>query len=145
MDEYEEMEDFTPLFLRQNELNKAQVETPLILDRKRVVSGVFDAYKSNVIAPDHLLTGLENTVIELSLQVSILMGLDQDLVDVHLCHTLRMKGLLTENTVLNSKGQQNSTRLSGKYALLLVYGPLSRNYGMGRNLQNWILLYVYKS
>lgn len=107
MKSYDQSADLPPLRMLQDELRKVQSRIPLTSEGRRVLSGVFDAYRSNFIAPDHLLTGLTKTVIELGLKVSQTMGLDQDFVDVYLCHALKNNGLLSQETSLNSKSELN--------------------------------------
>lgn len=87
---------------------------------ERVVSRMFDPYRSNVTAPENLLTGLSNNIIE-----SFFMLLPSNEVrarmDLMICAALKNKGLIPQSEIRSGRTESpNSMTLSATYFVLLV-------------------------
>lgn len=113
-----------PLLYLQRKLEDVEATIPVNVDGDRVVNGQFDAFRSNVVAPDHLLTGLAKNVLDavhkyLSSQDS------RRHVDVYICCALRDNGLIIQKQVFNhEKKKLYSMGLSSIFRVLLVSVPV---------------------
>ncbi|PXF42873.1 hypothetical protein BWQ96_07381 [Gracilariopsis chorda] len=122
-----------PLVAFQRELERKRDEISNSMGGLPVVSGLFDSYRSNVLAPDHLLTGLAKNVLEACF--AALGSRDARLkADVSLCSALRDNGLIRQTSVYNVKEKKlHSMTLSGTYCLLLVAAAVFPRWLRGLN------------
>ncbi|PXF41580.1 hypothetical protein BWQ96_08694 [Gracilariopsis chorda] len=122
-----------PLVAFQRELDRKRDEIPNSIGGLPVVSGLFDSYRSNVIAPDHLLTGVTKNVLDACF--AALGSRDARLkADVSLCSALRDNGLIRQTSVYNVKEKKlHSMTLSGTYCLLLVAAAVFPRWLRGVN------------
>ena len=116
-----------PLLALQTRLSSVQSDIPLNSEGMRVVPAMFDAYLSNLIAPDHLLTGLARNIIDLCFR--FLTPVVRIKADIFICAALADNGLIRERSIYNGKKVQlHSTSLSPVYCVLLVSPPVLTNF-----------------
>ena len=116
-----------PLLALQRRLSSVQSDIPLNSEGMRVVPAMFDAYLSNLIAPDHLLTGLARNIIDLCFR--LLTPAVRIKVDISICAALADNGLIRERSIYNGKKVKlHSTSLSTVYCVLLVCPPVLTNF-----------------
>lgn len=91
------------------------------------VSGLFDAYRSSIVAPDHLLTGLAKNIVTLCFYLLPETELRSQ-VDLMICSALSENGLVAQSSVYNERERKlHSMSLSGTFCLLLVSVPVFKN------------------
>lgn len=102
------------------ELDKCRDKIPRTTDGHPVVSDHFDAYSRNAIAPDHLLAGLGQYLVE---TVFLLLPSDHERfnLEIVLCHALRNLGMGSHASLFNTKSKNlNSLSMSTVYSLISV-------------------------
>ena len=112
-----------PLMLFSNELYKERKFIPLNSSGLPVVSGLFDPYRCNFVAPDHLLTGISQDALN-----TVFKSLPSDNMrhraNSYICAALRENGLLSQSKVFNwDKKTIYTMSLSELYCVLVVAGP----------------------
>ena len=120
-------DESAPLLALQRELERVRADIPSTREGKRVVSGRFEAYRCNVVAPDHLLAGLAKNIIEVFFHVINRQGdavAFRTKADIAICGALRDNGLKKQSSVFSSKHKLNNMTLSGVFCALLVCVPV---------------------
>ena len=120
-------DESSPLLALQRELERVRVDVPLTRDGKRVVSGRFEAYRCNVVAPEHLLAGLAKNVIEIGFHVINRQGnaaAFRAKSDMAICGALQDNGLKRQSSMFSSKNELNCMTMSGVFCALLVFVPV---------------------
>ncbi len=107
-------------------LQRQRYRTQMSDKGKPVVTGKLDPYRSNFIAPDHLLTSLAKNVLNTVFQ-SLHDADLQNRVDLYICAALRRNVLLPQReSFRKKKKKRHSMSLSELYCVLLVAGPCFR-------------------
>ena len=113
-----------PLLVLQVEMEKHRPAIAIASDGVPVVPGLFDAYRSNFVAPDHLLTGVSKNILSLSF-CSLPSKAWKQRMDELVCSALAENGLITHRTVFDvSRNNLLTMTLSGTFCLLLVAVPI---------------------
>ena len=114
--------------LVQVSLDARKRESSLTEHGNPVVPCIFDAYRSNVIAPDHLLTGLSKDILNAVFK-TVPSKEHQKILDVSICAALRDNGLLTQGEVFNPRSKSlHGMNLSEIFCVLLVAVPVLRMF-----------------
>lgn len=120
MEQNERVSDNTcPLLYLQRKLEEKRHLIQLNAAGQAVHSDLFDAHQSNLIAHDHLLSGLAINAMNTIFSV-MTDGMSND-ADAHILHALRTNGLIRQNQVYNPRSKSvNSMGISDVYCVLLV-------------------------
>ena len=110
-----------PLLHLTEQLDRARSEIPRSVPGEKAVSGIFDPYRSNVVASDHLLAGLAKNTLSVCFQ-NLPTRHMQRVADSPICAGLRENSLLQQNSVFDKK--LHSMKLSEVYCVLLVSVPV---------------------
>ena len=115
-----------PLLVLQCELEKVRSYIRKADHGGPVVTGLFDPYRSNLVAPDHLLSGLAIDVMGLAFDILPSTEWKQRM-DQMICSALAENGLVRQKSVYNvSKGNLHSMSLSATFCTLLCCVPVYR-------------------
>ena len=117
----------SPLIQLSKEILKKQGDIPLSTAGRKVVPGLFDPFRCNIVAPDHLLTGLAKNVLNTLFQCMPSNEMRAH-ADIYICCALKENGLLTQSTVYNYNSKSlHSMTLSEMYCVLLVASSTLRD------------------
>ena len=123
-----------PLLKLHSELQKVRSDIQKANHGGPVVSGLFDPYRSNVIAPDHLLSGLAKDIMQTAF--AVLPGKEwKQRMDYMVCSALSENGLIRQRSTYHvSKGTLHGMSLSSTFCMLLCCVPVYRNIINALNL-----------
>ena len=118
----------SPLLSFAEELSKVRSDIPLTLDGEPVVPGVFDPYRGNIVAPDHLLSGVAQDMLTLCFAL-LPNDSSRKEMDGSICEALAENGLYRQRSVYSAKGKGLHTmRLSDLFCVLCVSLGVFRAY-----------------
>lgn len=97
---------------------------PLTEAGNLVVPGIFDAYRSNLVAPDHLLSGLSKNIID-AVYKTLPSNETRLHAEIYISTALKDNGLLVQNEVFHkNKKKMHTMSLSAAFCVLLVADPV---------------------
>ena len=120
--------DNSPLLEFEEELRKVRSDIPLNQNGDPVVPGLFDPHRSNIIAPDHLLSGVSKDILNLCF-ASLPSGEYRDRMSALICNALVENGLPRQRSVYSvSKNSLHNMRLSDVFCVLTMAVGVYRNF-----------------
>ncbi len=112
--------DIYPLSYFTKRLAETSNNIPLTHQDVPVVSGFFDSYRSNVVAPDHLLSGLAKNILNVCIRC-LPNDSSRAKFDNLVCSYLSLNGLPKERSIYNLKRKQLHTMsMSSVLSILLL-------------------------
>jgi len=111
----------SPLFSLHSALNEAFRTTPrpFFSDGSILPYPHFDPYRSCLVAPDHLLSGIAKNVLNMAF---VLLPREyQVLADIHICNALRTNGLVAQHRIFSPAAcSMYSMSISGLFSTLSI-------------------------
>lgn len=128
-----------PLLKLTKTLQSRQSEIPFNMEGERVVSGFFDAYLSNAVAPDHLLTGLGSHLLDVMFKQLEDTAMKRR-VDIVICSTLKQIGCHSQTTICNVKMDcAHSMSMSAMYGVLLIMPYVLKSLSLEKKTPTYAL------
>ena len=116
-----------PLLKLSTEIHKQRSDVPLTNLNMPVVSKHFDAYHNNIIAPDHLFTGLIKGLLACAFKM-LSSEENRTAFDRLICDAIKDIGLEGERSFYNHKKKKlNSVSMSTLYCVLSVLPAIVEN------------------
>ena len=114
-----ESPDYLPLHHLSPDLRNARERVPLTENGERVVPAIFDPCRSAVLAPDHLLAGLSQDVLNAAL--SVFQKMQRLTAEICIQEAFRTHGLETQSHIFNADAIKiHSMSLSSMFNVILV-------------------------
>ena len=131
-----------PLAMLREQLLAVRPSIPGTTDTIPVITGLFDPFRSSIISPEHLLSGLTRNAVDLFFRM-LPPGARKDL-EIAICAALVQNGFPRHQTVCNErKIQLHTMSLSSVFSVLLVSQPICMGFnlpkhGVLRDIQNLV-------
>ena len=124
----EEIYDVFPLSYLSKKLNQVVDRIPLSSQGVPVLSGIFDSYRSNAVAPDHFLSGLAKNILNVCFR-SLPSNDLRKKIDFLICSSLEANGIPRERTVYNvPKKKLHKMSMSSVLSTLLFGSHIFRRW-----------------
>ncbi len=127
----EKVFELYPISYLSKRLDQVQNNIPLIDQNVPVVSGFFDSYKNNAVAPDHLLAGLAKNILNICFNV-LEHTSSKGKAEKMICSALSFNGLPKERSIYSMNNKSlHSMSMSSTFAILLVSSKIFPLFSQG--------------